>query len=84
VVVAGAGGLGCSASIYLAATGIDTIHIINKDIELNHLNRQNIQIETIKETLTEDYVKDFVSGFDGFADAIDNIQTRLIINRAGQ
>lgn len=41
VIIAGAGGLGCPASIYLAAAGIGTIRIIDSDkVELSNLNRQ--------------------------------------------
>ena len=41
VIIAGAGGLGSPASIYLAAAGIGTIRIIDHDkVELSNLNRQ--------------------------------------------
>ncbi|MBL7209124.1 MAG: HesA/MoeB/ThiF family protein [Dehalococcoidia bacterium] len=41
VVVAGAGGLGCAASIYLAAAGVGKIRLIDHDrVELDNLNRQ--------------------------------------------
>jgi adenylyltransferase/sulfurtransferase len=41
VVVAGVGGLGCSAAIYLCAAGVGRIRIIDSDrVELNNLNRQ--------------------------------------------
>jgi adenylyltransferase/sulfurtransferase len=41
VVVAGVGGLGCLAAIYLCAAGVGRIRIIDSDrVELNNLNRQ--------------------------------------------
>ena len=41
VVIAGGGGLGSPASIYLAAAGVGTIRIIDHDrVELSNLNRQ--------------------------------------------
>ncbi len=41
VVIAGSGGLGSAASIYLAAAGVGTIRIIDHDkVELSNLNRQ--------------------------------------------
>ena len=41
VIIAGAGGLGSSASLYLTAAGVGTIRIIDHDkVELSNLNRQ--------------------------------------------
>jgi adenylyltransferase/sulfurtransferase len=41
VFLAGAGGLGCTVSLYLAAAGVDTIRIVDpQTIELSNLNRQ--------------------------------------------
>jgi len=41
IFIAGAGGLGCPISIYLAVAGIGTITVVDKDVvELTNLNRQ--------------------------------------------
>ena len=41
VVVAGLGGLGCPAAIYLCAAGVGRIRMIDKErVDLNNLNRQ--------------------------------------------
>ncbi len=41
ILIAGAGGLGSSASLYLAAAGIGSMRIIDSDkVELSNLNRQ--------------------------------------------
>lgn len=46
VVVAGLGGLGCSASLYLACTGVGHITLIDCDcVELSNLNRQVLYYE---------------------------------------
>ena len=43
ILIVGAGGLGSPVAIYLAALGVGTIGIIDKDkIELSNLNRQII------------------------------------------
>ena len=43
VIVAGSGGLGSAASIYLTAAGVGTIRIIDHDrVELSNLNRQTL------------------------------------------
>jgi molybdopterin/thiamine biosynthesis adenylyltransferase len=46
VVVAGLGGLGCAASLYLACTGVGHITLIDCDrVELSNLNRQVLHYE---------------------------------------
>jgi molybdopterin/thiamine biosynthesis adenylyltransferase len=108
VIVAGSGGLGSPSSIYLAAAGVGTIRIIDRDqVELSNLNRQilhwdkdigrnkvdsaaeklsqlnsNVRIEAIKETINEDNVSRLVAGFDLIVDAMDNLPTRYLLNKA--
>ena len=108
VIIAGAGGLGSPASIYLAAAGIGTIRIIDHDkVELSNLNRQVLhwdedigqrktdsanqklhklnqwlKVEAIAETITEDNVSQLVTGFDLVVDAMDNLPTRYVLNKA--
>ncbi len=108
IVIAGAGGLGSPASIYLAAAGVGTIRIIDHDrVELSNLNRQvlhwdedigrrktdsanqkllklnqGVKIEAIAETITKTNVSQLVDGFDLIVDAMDNLPTRYLLNRA--
>lgn len=108
VVIAGAGGLGSPAAIYLTAAGVGTIRIIDHDkVELSNLNRQilhwdkdvgrdkvesareklsplnwNVRIETVKETITEANVSHLIGGFDVVVDAMDNLPTRFVLNKA--
>jgi molybdopterin/thiamine biosynthesis adenylyltransferase len=108
VVIAGSGGLGSSAAIYLAAAGVGTIRIIDQDtIELSNLNRQvlhwdndigrnkvdsaaeklgqlnqYVTIEPIVETINEANISRLVDGFDIIVDAMDNLPTRYLLNKA--
>jgi molybdopterin/thiamine biosynthesis adenylyltransferase len=108
VFIGGAGGLGSPAAIYLAAAGIGTLRIADKDtVELSNLNRQvlhwdsnigerkvdsaaaklrqlnpNIKIETIAETISEKNVLRLVGDADIIVDAMDNLPTRYILNKA--
>ena len=49
--------------------------------KLHKLNGE-IRIETIKEVIDESNINDFVAGFDGIVDAMDNMPTRYLLNRA--
>jgi len=108
IVIAGGGGLGSPASIYLAAAGVGTIRIIDCDrVALSNLNRQilhwdkdvgkrkvdsateklrnlnqEIKIEAIEEKITEANVSQLVAGFDLIVDAMDNLPTRYLLNKA--
>ncbi|XP_067120551.1 adenylyltransferase and sulfurtransferase MOCS3 [Centruroides vittatus] len=57
VLIVGAGGLGCPAGIYLAASGVGKIGIVDHDVvELNNLHRQILHKEkTIQTHKTESF-----------------------------
>ena len=108
VFIAGAGGLGSPAAIYLAAAGIGTLRIADHDrVEPSNLNRQvlhweediggrkvdsaaaklrklnpHIKIETISDTITEANILRLVGDSDLIVDAMDNLPTRYILNKA--
>ena len=108
VFIAGAGGLGSPASIYLTAAGVGMMRIVDQDkVELSNLNRQvlhydedtgkrkvdsaleklkringNAKIEALQETITEANVSQLLAGFDLIVDALDNLPTRYILNKA--
>ena len=108
IFIAGSGGLGSPASIYLAAAGVGTIRIVDNDrVELSNLNRQilhwdedigkwkvdsaleklkrlnkGVEIEATKATITEANVSQLVADFDLIVDAMDNLPTRYIVNKA--
>ena len=108
VVIAGSGGLGSPASIYLAAAGVGTLRIVDHDrVELSNLNRQilhwdrdigrskvdsaaeklsqlnqGVKIEPVEETINEANVSQLVAGFDLIVDAMDNLPTRYLLNKA--
>jgi molybdopterin/thiamine biosynthesis adenylyltransferase len=108
VFIAGAGGLGSSAAIYLTAAGVGKIRVVDHDcVELTNLNRQvlhwekdigkkkvssareklkkinhEVKIEAIEETITEANVFQLVAGFDVIVDAMDNLPTRYLLNKA--
>ena len=108
VFIAGTGGIGCTAAIYLTATGVGKICVVDNDrVELSNLNRQilhwekdrgkkkvasakeklekinhHVKVEAIEETITEKNVNQLVAGFDVIVDAMDNLPTRYLLNKA--
>ncbi len=110
VFLAGAGGLGSPAALYLAAAGIGSIRIIDTDtVDLSNLNRQvlhwtsnigdkktdsasdklrrfnpEVEIQAIQTRITVENALELVSGCDMILDAVDNLDTRYVLNLAGQ
>jgi molybdopterin/thiamine biosynthesis adenylyltransferase len=108
VFIAGAGGLGCAVSLYLAAAGVGRIRIADHgEVELGNLNRQvlytdadigarkvgaiaarlqgvnpNVKIDPLHVTLSDDNLPSLVQGCDLIIDALDNLPTRLSLNKA--
>jgi molybdopterin/thiamine biosynthesis adenylyltransferase len=108
VFIAGAGGLGSPAAIYLTAAGIGKICVVDHDrVELSNLNRQilhwdedmgkkkvssareklkkinhEVKVEAIEKTITEASVFQLIAGFDVIVDAMDNLPTRYLLNKA--
>lgn len=108
VFIAGAGGLGSTAAIYLTAAGIGNIRIVDRDtVELSNLNRQvlhwdedrgrskvdsafeklkrlnpDVKIEAIQETITEANINSLLAGYELIVDAMDNLPTRYLLNKA--
>lgn len=107
VFIAGAGGLGCPAALYLAAAGVGEIRIADRDeVELTNLNRQIlhrekdlhrkktdsaveklrdlnpwIRVEGIVAEICEENADELVGDADLIIDALDNFDTRYILNR---
>ena len=108
VFIAGAGGLGSPAAIYLTVAGVGKIRLVDHDrVDRSNLNRQilhwdgdigkrkvdsaleklrrlnqGVKIEAVAETITEANVSQLVAGFDLIVDAMDNLPTRYLLNRA--
>jgi molybdopterin-synthase adenylyltransferase len=108
ILIAGAGGLGSPAALYLAAAGIGSLRIVDCDkVDLSNLNRQllhstpdtgrrkvvsageklkvlnpHVDIETVKDRISSDNIDELLTGVDGIVDAMDNLETRYILNKA--
>ena len=108
VFIAGTGGLGSPAAIYLTAAGVGKICVVDHDcVELTNLNRQvlhwekdigkkkvssareklekinhEVEIQAIDKTITEANVFQLIAGFDVIVDAMDNLPTRYLLNKA--
>lgn len=107
VLVVGVGGLGSPISIYLTATGVGNLILVDEgEVELSNLNRQilyseedlgkpkvyvaaeklrefnpYVRIEPIKAKFTEDLAEKLIPRVDVVVDALDNWETRLILNK---
>ncbi len=108
VLIAGCGGLGSPAAIYLVAVGVGTIRIADSDkVEMSNLNRQilhwdsdvnrskvasaaekleklnpDVNIEIVDERIDESSVSRLADGVDLIVDAMDNMPTRYLLNKA--
>jgi molybdopterin/thiamine biosynthesis adenylyltransferase len=108
VFIAGAGGIGSPAAIYLTAAGIGRIRLVDHDrVDRTNLNRQvlhwdndigrskiesaaeklkklnrEVEIDGIEETITEANLAKLLTGFDLIIDAMDNLATRYLLNKA--
>jgi molybdopterin/thiamine biosynthesis adenylyltransferase len=108
VFIAGAGGLGSPAAIYLTAAGIGRIRLVDHDrVDRSNLNRQilhwnndigrskvdsaveklkrlnpEVQIEAVNKTITKANLSQLVAGSDLIVDAMDNLETRYLLNKA--
>lgn len=108
VLVAGAGGLGCTVCTYLAAAGVGALHVVDGgQVELSNLNRQvlysvgdigkakaptlqvrlrdlnpGVQYEAFHAVITAESVCGMLNGMDLAVDALDNLLTRLVLNKA--
>ena len=108
VLIAGTGGLGSPAAIYLTAAGVGKICVVDNDcVDPTNLNRQvlhwekdigkkkvfsareklkeinhEVNVEAVEKTITETNVFQLIAGFDVIVDAMDNMQTRYLLNKA--
>lgn len=107
VLIVGAGGLGSTISLQLAAAGVGTLRIIDHDrVSLSNLNRQilhtvsdldkfkvdsaeetlqrlnpHIRIETVIDSIRQQNATQLADGCNLIIDALDNLPTRMILNK---
>jgi adenylyltransferase/sulfurtransferase len=89
VLIIGIGGLGSSASIYLATAGVGHLVLVDFDIvDLSNLHdhrltlNPEIKITTINRKLEGTALDEEVKNADVVVDASDNFKTRFLINKA--
>jgi len=108
IVIVGLGGLGCTALMQLACSGIGHISIIDSDtVDISDLNRQvlhwhddigkkkvtsaadkiarlnpSIKVTPVCTRIIEDNVRNVIKQADAVLDAVDNYDTRYILNKA--
>src|SRR5208337_1797886 len=81
VFVAGAGGLGSAAALYLAAAGIGCISVCDRDrVELSRLNRE-VRVVPLVAEMTGENVGRLAADADILLDCLDNVPARLVLNR---
>jgi molybdopterin/thiamine biosynthesis adenylyltransferase len=105
--IAGVGGLGSPAALYLTAAGIGALSICDSHaVDISNLNRQilyttadigaektgrakerlaelnpEVEIETFQGRLKDDNIDGFFAGCDMILDCLDNLESRLMLNR---
>jgi adenylyltransferase/sulfurtransferase len=108
VFIAGAGGLGSPAALYLTAAGVGKITLVDYDrVALSNLNRQilhgrpdigkrkvasaraklnainpRVDVQIHAEIITVENTADLIADADIIIDALDNLATRYLLNRA--
>ncbi|MFW6151233.1 MAG: HesA/MoeB/ThiF family protein, partial [Chloroflexota bacterium] len=108
VLIAGLGGLGGPAAVYLASAGVGTLTVTDTDrVDPTNLNRQilyseedigrekapvaaeklrkvnpHTHIEPVQDTLVPENAGHLVTSVDVVIDALDNMETRLVLNSA--
>jgi len=108
VLVVGVGGLGSPILFYLAAAGVGTIGLLDRDkIDISNLQRQilhstgrvgmpkvksgelvlkdlnpQINLKTYEIVLDEDNIEEIIANYDVVVAAVDNLDTRYLLNQA--